>query len=177
MAEDWEKLAADYAGNENAIIAEVDCTTEESEDLCQQVGVQGFPTLKYGDSTALDDYNGGRSYEELAAFATENLKPICSPASIENCDDETKEKINKLLEMPPEDLIAEITKVEEKMAAAEAELETKIEGLQTQYEGFMADFEAAVKEIKDESGYGLLRSVLASKDSDDDDEDESASEL
>lgn len=163
MAEDWEKLAADFENNANGLVAEVDCTTEEAQDLCQHVGVQGFPTIKFGDPADLEDYNGGRSYEELSAFATENLKPICSPTTVENCDDEMKQKIATLMEMSAEEIMAATTGVEEKMLAAEEELEKAIEGLQATYEGLMANFDETIKTLKVESGYGLLRSVLATK--------------
>jgi len=171
MAEDWEKLGVDWADSDAAIIAEVDCTDEASQMICQEMGIQGFPTLKYGDPTDLDDYNGPREYEELAAFAKENLKPICSPSAIENCDDEKKKKIDELNAMSLEDLIAATTSVEEKMMQTEQELETAIEGLQSQYEQLMADFDKHMKGIRDESSYGLIRAVLATK------EDEGHSEL
>jgi len=164
MAEDWEKLGADYADNENTIIAEVDCTEEESQVICQEMGIQGFPTLKYGDPADLEDYNGGREYDELSAFAAENLKPICSPGAIENCDDEKKKKIEEFQGMSLDELVAVTTGVEEKMMANEQELEAAIEGLQTQYETLMAEFEKGMKEIRDESSYGLIRAVLATKE-------------
>lgn len=54
MAADWEKLANDYVNHASILIAEVDCTLEENDDLCQENGVQGFPTLKYGSAFFLD---------------------------------------------------------------------------------------------------------------------------
>jgi len=83
MAPDWEKLADDWAGHEVGLIAEVDCTTD-GKPLCDQNGVKGFPTLKYGDPSALEDYQGGRTFNDLAEFALANsarslkvLPPIC----------------------------------------------------------------------------------------------------
>jgi hypothetical protein len=55
------------------MVADVDCTAE-GEPLCQEFGIQGFPTLKWGDPSDLQDYNGGRSYEDLKQFADMNLK-------------------------------------------------------------------------------------------------------
>ena len=51
----------------------LDCTAE-GEQLCKEFGIQGYPTLKWGDPSDLQDYNGGRSYEDLKQFADENLK-------------------------------------------------------------------------------------------------------
>ena len=64
---------ADFADSETQLVADVDCTAE-GEPLCNTMGVEGFPTLKWGDASDLQDYNGGRSYEDLKKFADENLK-------------------------------------------------------------------------------------------------------
>jgi thiol-disulfide isomerase/thioredoxin len=70
---DWDKLIADFEGSSDKMVADVDCTAE-GEPLCAEFGIQGFPTLKWGDPSDLQDYNGGRSYEDLKQFADENLK-------------------------------------------------------------------------------------------------------
>ena len=40
-----------------ALVADVDCTTE-GKPLCEENGVQGFPTIKWGSPDALEDYEG-----------------------------------------------------------------------------------------------------------------------
>ena len=79
MAPDWEKLAEKWSGHAVGLVAEVDCTTE-GKPLCDANGVRGFPTLKYGDPAALEDYQGSRTYDDLKKFATDTLKPVCSVA-------------------------------------------------------------------------------------------------
>ena len=170
MAEDWEKLADDWANSEFAIVAEVDCTMEESQDICQEVGVQGFPTIKYGNPDDLEDYNEGRSYEELSEFAKNNLKPICSPKTVENCDDEMKLKIAELQAKSTDDLVFLAASVEEYIAKTEQKLEEDIEHLQQTYETLMAAFDEEIKKTKSESNYGLIRSILAAKDAEGNDE-------
>lgn len=64
---------AEFEGSATQLVADVDCTAE-GEPLCEENGVQGFPTLKWGDPSDLQDYQGGRSFEDLKKFATENLK-------------------------------------------------------------------------------------------------------
>ena len=54
MAPDWEKLAEEWKDHEVGMVAEIDCTAPEAEALCQQFGVEGFPTLKYGDPMGLE---------------------------------------------------------------------------------------------------------------------------
>merc|ERR1712157_452428 len=80
-----------YADSKTALVADVDCTAE-GKPLCDSHGVQGFPTIKWGDPSNLEDYEGGRDFASLEKFAKENLKPMCSPKNIDLCDDEKKEK-------------------------------------------------------------------------------------
>merc|ERR1711907_382719 len=107
-----------YADSKTALVADVDCTAE-GKDLCETHGVEGFPTIKWGDPSDLEDYEGGREYSELEAFAEENLKPRCSPANIDLCDDEKKKQIKELMAMGAGSLQSEIEKKEAEYKEAE----------------------------------------------------------
>jgi len=107
----WDKLMAKFAGHASALVGDVDCT-EEGKPLCEANGVQGFPTIKWGDASALEDYEGGRDYDDLETFANENLKPMCSPKNIDLCDADKKAEIEKFQKMSADDLEAEIEKKE-----------------------------------------------------------------
>jgi hypothetical protein len=52
MAPDWEKLGEEWKDHAVGMIAEVDCTEESGKPLCEDYGVEGFPTLMYGDPAA-----------------------------------------------------------------------------------------------------------------------------
>lgn len=52
MAADWEQLAEEYKDHEIALVAEIDCTVDD--ELCEGLGVEGFPTLLYGDAEDLE---------------------------------------------------------------------------------------------------------------------------
>ena len=54
--------------------------------LCQvdDVGVEGFPTIKFGDPANLEDYEGEREFDDLAKFAKDNLGPRCQGESHES---------------------------------------------------------------------------------------------
>merc|ERR1719394_35476 len=118
MKPDWDKLMAEFEGKEGVLIADVDCTTS-GKLLCEKVGVQGYPTIKYGDPNNLEDYEGGRDLKALKAFAKENLGPTCGPANLDLCDDDKKAQINKFMAMSATDLSAAIKAKDDDMAAAE----------------------------------------------------------
>ena len=161
MAPDWEKLASEFEGHEVGLIADVDCTTE-GKPLCDANGVKGFPTLKYGDPSSLEDYAGARTYDALADFAKENLKPVCSPAKLDLCDDDKKKSIEELMAKSEEELAASISKEKEKLEAAEEEFKTAVENLQKTYQSLMEDKDAKLAAVKN-AGLGLMKSVSAYK--------------
>ena len=49
MAPAWEQLAQDWQGHDIGLVAEIDCTNPESQPVCEEFEVEGFPTLLYGD--------------------------------------------------------------------------------------------------------------------------------
>jgi len=153
----------DYKDHKTALVADVDCTAA-GKPLCDSNGVQGFPTIKHGDPSNLEDYEGGRSYDDLKSFADENLKPVCGPANLDLCDDEKKAEIEKLQAMSSEDLDKAISEKEEDLAAAEKTFETEVEKLQKKYQSLMEEKDATIKAVKD-SGLGLMKAVKsAAKD-------------
>jgi uncharacterized membrane protein len=40
MADDWDQLAEDFSGHDVALIAEVDCTSDEGQPVCEDFDVQ-----------------------------------------------------------------------------------------------------------------------------------------
>merc|ERR1712151_1167657 len=124
-----DMLMEKYSGHETALVADVDCT-EGGKPLCEEHGVQGFPTIKWGDPSSLEDYEGGRELSELEAFAEENLKPLCSPANIDLCDDDKKKQIAELMAMSVESLESEIEKSDAELKEAEETFEAEVKKLQ-----------------------------------------------
>merc|ERR1712029_1269463 len=95
-----------------------------------------------------EDYQGGREYDELAAFAKENLKPVCSPTQLENCSDEEKAEIAKYSELSVEELEKRISDVEDAMAQSEQEFEAEVDKLQERYDQLMKEVEVKKKVTK-----------------------------
>merc|ERR1719451_133384 len=93
MKPDWDKLASQFKDSSTILIADVDCTAG-GKSKCDEVGVRGYPTIKYGDPSDLQDYKGGRDFAALKKFA-EGLGPTCSPANIDLCDDANKKQIEE----------------------------------------------------------------------------------
>ena len=63
----WQELFEKHGQEVN--IAKVDCTTEDSKELCHQFGVKGYPSLKFLVDDQVYSYKGPRALEHLADFA------------------------------------------------------------------------------------------------------------
>jgi len=144
-----------------SLIADVDCTAE-GKPLCEENGVSGYPTIKWGAVGSLEDYSGGREYDDLKKFAKENLKPMCSPANIDLCDDAKKKEIADFQAMAPADLAAKIEEKKAEMKAAEDTFAADVEKVQATYKQLQTDKDEAVAAVK-KSGLGLMQAVEANQ--------------
>jgi len=149
----------EFEESETALVADVDCTADGKE-LCTKVGVKGYPTLKYGDPNNLEDYKGGRSYDDLLTFAKENLGPTCGPENIDLCDADQKAKIEEIQAKGLATLEAEIKALDDSIKNAEEHFETELKKLQATYEQLQKDKDAAVEAAKGKD-LGLMKTVRA----------------
>ena len=157
LAPAWKELMDKYEGHATAMVAHADCTGDAKE-LCNQQGVQGFPTLKYGDPNNLEDYEGGRGLEELTKFAEENLKPMCSPKDLELCEDEDRKTIEGFMALSAEDLASKIAEKEAAIKEAGETFDEKLKELQATYEEIQKTRDDTIAEVK-ASGLGLMKAV------------------
>jgi len=163
MKPDWDKLMEEYKDSKTAVIAEVDCTASGKE-LCNENGVRGYPTLKFGDPNNLEDYKGGRTLADFQKHAEANLGPSCGPANLDLCDDAKKALIEKYQAMAAADLEKFVEESSQKIETAEADFKKFVEGLQKKYEEESKAKDAVIEEIKN-SGLGFAKAVMASKKS------------
>jgi len=159
MKPDWDKLMEEYKDSKTALVAEVDCTAS-GKDLCNEIGVRGYPTIKHGDPNDMQDYKGGRTLADFQKHAEENLGPSCGPNNMDLCDDAKKAIIEKYQAMSAGDLDAFITEQTAAMETAETDFKKFVEGLQKSYEEASKAKDAKVEEIKN-SGLGFAKAVKA----------------
>lgn len=147
MKPDWDKLIEEFASSTTSLVADVDCTTE-GKDLCEKVGVQGYPTIKYGDPNDLKDYEGGRSYSDLKKFAEENLGPTCGPDNLDLCGEEDKALLEGFMKMDAAELDKLVEEGEAAVKKIEDAAQKKIDEKQKKATEVQAEITAA-KDKKD----------------------------
>merc|ERR1719453_606849 len=95
----WDQLGAEFEGS-NVLIADVDCTSDESRDLCSEYGVSGYPTIKYSNMDTEGDkgesYNGGRDFDSLKKFVEDKLAKHCDVNDQGDCDEREVKYITKM---------------------------------------------------------------------------------
>jgi len=156
----WDKLMEEFKDSKTALVADVDCTVHQ--DLCGKHGVQGYPTIKYGDPNNMEDYQGGRDYDDLQKFAKENLGPSCGPNNVDLCDAEQKAKIQAFQALSADELAKKIEAEEKKITDAEENFKAEVEKLQATYEKLSKSKDETIANVK-KQGLGMMKSVKASK--------------
>lgn len=143
----WDQLAESFADSTTTVIADVDCTKDDSKDVCSKYGVKGYPTIKYfTDSTDPmgDKYEGGRDFESMKEWADENLGPSCGPKNLDLCSDEQKAEIEKYQGQDHAELQAMVDGATKAAEDAEASFKSEVEKLQKKYESLSKDKDDAV---------------------------------
>jgi len=148
-----------YKKSKTALVADVDCTAD-GKPLCDANGVEGFPTIKWGDPSNLEDYEGGREYKDLKKFAKKNLKPQCSAKNLHLCKGKKKEQIEGYLVMDLEELKAKVQEGTDALKKAGEDLEAGQKKLSDMWKEMQEEKENTVKAVKD-SGYAMMKSALS----------------
>lgn len=156
----WDKLMDKFAGHKDTLVGDVDCTAA-GKPLCDANGVRGYPTIKSGDPSNLEDYKGGRDFDALVAHAN-SLKPSCSLANIDLCSGDEKKTIDAVMAKSDAEIAKVIADGDAKSAQAEADFNKAVEELQATYKALMKKKEDTQEEIK-KSGLGLHKAAQAHK--------------
>jgi len=93
----WDQLGEEYKDSTSVIIGDADCTSTGKE-LCDANEVNGYPTIKYFTSETGPkgaDYSGGRTYDALKTFVSNNLEAKCLLENTDGCSTKEKEFLDK----------------------------------------------------------------------------------
>lgn len=143
-----------YKEHETVLVADVDCTAQ-GKSLCTKAGVKGYPTIKYGDPSNLQDYSGSRDWSTLEKFAY-RLKPVCGPASLNNCDSEQKKNVEKAMKLDTDAIKKSIKELENNLEELEAKHKKELEKL-------VKEQEKAEEEMLKSSGLDIYKAIIVQR--------------
>ena len=67
LSKQWSEIQVQFA--DQLLVLNVDCTHEDSKELCFQFNVRGYPTVMMVRNNKFYKYQGDRSFQSLAEFA------------------------------------------------------------------------------------------------------------
>lgn len=121
MKPDWDKLATN--AHSSVFIKDVNCG--DQQDLCEEHGVTGYPTIKYFIDGKEHDFNEGRSYEALVGFVDSHLVKKCDIKDAENtCSEKEQKYIKKWADKEEADISKEQARLKG-MQSSEMSIELK----------------------------------------------------
>jgi len=89
LAPIWDKLGEKYKDSENVVIAKMDSTANEVEE----VKVSSFPTIKYFPKEGgVVDYNGGRTLDDFVKYLESGGKNVSGGTAEAGEDEDTDEE-------------------------------------------------------------------------------------
>lgn len=107
-------------------------------------------------------YEGGRDYESIAAFAKQQLvKPVCSVANMQFCNEDEIAIINSLRNKPQVDLEAVEGVVNERVEAAQAVYDAAFAELTSRYEEITNNFNSNIDEIRAATNFKWVQQILS----------------
>ena len=112
----WDSLMREYEGHPSVLIGDVDCT--QHQDLCSDMGVGGYPTIKYWTDGAgqeeANPYQGGRDLDALRKHVEDNMLPKCDAKDPEGsgCDDQEIAYVAKMIAKGGEAVEKELARLE-----------------------------------------------------------------
>merc|ERR1719273_2107377 len=112
MKPDWDRLAEEAKGMSGVFVADVNCG--DQPEICKDVGVEGYPTIKYYKNAEPFDYKGGRGYEALREFVDKELSKKCELSNLDSdaCNEKSKTYAKKWLVKSNSDVHKEIKRLE-----------------------------------------------------------------
>lgn len=128
MAPAWGELGDEYADSNSVVIGDVDCTADDTKEICEQIGVKGYPTVKYFNSETPEDgeaYNGGRTVDELKTFVEESLSKHCDIADTLSCTDQEVAYIEKMRLKSGDDVAKELARLDNMLKTAKMAADKK----------------------------------------------------
>jgi thioredoxin-like negative regulator of GroEL len=166
MSDAFSTLAAEWKEHAIGLVAEIDCSAQESEPLCDDFQITSLPTIYYGDPTSPEEYEGEVNYASMSEFAKKHISKLgCSVNKLEHCDAQQKDLIQKLQSKSR----AELEEVELQVALryneAQDTFEKITDSINEQYEQAVDAFNDKVDEIRAETNFKWVQQILSSIDS------------
>jgi protein disulfide-isomerase-like protein len=158
MKPDWDKLMLEYEENKSIFVAEVNCI-EAGKDICKEINIKGFPTIKFGANYDLQDYKGGRDFESLSQFASE-LQPFCDIKTKEHCSNTEKDALEEYESKSSEDLRAIVADYETGVKKENEAFESEVDNLQSEFINLKEKHNRVLENFKEEFNIGIVKALL-----------------
>jgi len=129
----WKKLEQAFESTPTAVIAGVDCEGK-GESICTRLGIESYPTLKYGTADGLEEYEGDRDFRSLKTFADKKVIAPCGAEHPHHCSAEKRALLEAILSKSKDELKQDVKQHEAAIRKAKADFKQFGKDLHAKYE-------------------------------------------
>jgi protein disulfide-isomerase-like protein len=159
LAPAWSKLMDEYVDSATVVVAESDCTAK-GKKLCETHGIKGFPSIRFGDPSNLEEYKNGRDFGSLSDFAA-GLLPPCNVNSLENCDEQQIEDISELGLLTEEELQVRVSEYDQSVTEINAVFKDAVSELQKAYQKLTQTKDDSLSKLTKSLKINMVKSILS----------------
>jgi len=159
LAPAWSKLMDEYVDSATVVVAESDCTAK-GKKLCETHGIKGFPSIRFGDPSNLEEYKNGRDFGSLSDFAA-GLLPPCNVNSLENCDEQQIEDISELGLLTEEELQVRVSEYDQSVTEINAVFKDAVSELQKTYQTLTKTKDDSLSKLTTKLKINMVKSILS----------------
>ena len=136
------------------------------KDRCVRFEIVGLPTLLYGDASLggiyLEEYGGGKTFEDMKSFAAEALVPTCNPGRLDACPHDTRVEMETYMGMSYQALDDRIKGMEKAQEELKASFKDIFAVLQKKYDDSVKEKETRISIAK--VNLRLIKEIIATKE-------------
>lgn len=129
----WKKLEKTFETTPTALIAGVDCEGQ-GQSLCEKLGIESYPTLKYGTVDKFEEYEGDRDFKSLQTFVEKKVVSMCGADNPNSCNAERNALLEEVLGKSKDELKMDIKETQKAITKARQDFKQFGKDLHARYE-------------------------------------------
>lgn len=133
---EWAKLEPTFKDDEDVLVGKVDCIEEANKDLCVEMHIKSFPTIRYfthETSEVGKAHSGRRKADAITTFIKKKLIPECGLKHVHKCTPHEMEDLMEFKSMTDDERELEKEIIHDEIEIAKLQYKVDDDKVKNQY--------------------------------------------